>query len=55
VAGHNAGHIAVSLLVNNHLLIFAALCYLHVNWSSIHRNFLLLNFLGLVRLKKWRE
>jgi len=31
VAGRNAGHITVSLLVNNYLLIFAALCYLKVS------------------------
>ena len=30
VAGSNAGHIMVSLLVNNHLPIFVALCYLEV-------------------------
>jgi len=47
VAGRNDGHNAVSLMVNNHLLIFAALCYLQVNWSSIHKNFLLLNFWNL--------
>jgi len=29
VAGHNAGHITA--LVNNYLLIFAALCYLKVS------------------------